>query len=50
MSQQVPLRVHYKDVLVGDYVADIVVDSTVLIEIKATEDHSPVHVAQVLII
>ena len=48
VSQQVPLRVHYKDVLVGDYVADVVVDNAVLVEIKATEEHSPVYVAQVL--
>ena len=48
VSQQVPLRVHYKDVLVGDYIADVVVDNAVLVEIKATEEHSPVYVAQVL--
>jgi len=48
VSQQVALRVHYKDTLVGDYVADMVVDNAVLVEIKATENHSPVHVAQVL--
>jgi len=46
--QQVPLRVHYEDVLVGDYVADVVVENTVILEIKATEDTPPVHIAQVL--
>ena len=48
VRQQVALRVHYREQLVGDYVADIVVDGAVLIEIKATQEHHPVHVAQVL--
>ena len=48
VSQQVPFRVHYRDVLVGDYLADMVVDNAVLVEIKATEDQSPAHIAQVL--
>ena len=48
VMQQVPLRVHYRDVLVGDYVADLIVDDAVIVEVKATEEHSRVHVAQVL--
>ena len=47
-SQQVPLRVHYREQLVGDYVADIVVDGAILVEIKATSENPPVYVAQVL--
>lgn len=47
-QQQVPLRVHYEGVLVGEYVADIVVDRAVLLEIKATEESPPIYVAQVL--
>ena len=46
--QQMPLRVHYEGVLVGDYVADIIVERAVLIEIKATEENAEIHVAQVL--
>jgi len=46
--QQVPIKVHYKDVLVGDYITDIIVERSVLLEIKATEDNPPIHVAQVL--
>ena len=48
VRQQVPLRVHYRDILVGDHVADLVVADAVIVEIKATEKHSQVHVAQVL--
>ena len=47
-ARQVPLRVHYQGVLVGDYVADIIVERTVLLEIKATEENPPIYVAQVL--
>jgi len=47
-SQQVPLRVHFDDVLVGEYIADIIVESAVLLEIKATEENPPIYIAQVL--
>ena len=47
-AQQVPLRAHYRGVLVGDYVADIIVARVVLVEIKATQENPPIYVAQVL--
>jgi len=47
-TAQQPLRVHYEDVLVGNYVADIIVEGTVLLEVKATEDNPPIYTAQVL--
>lgn len=46
--RQVPLRVHFDGFLVGEYVVDIVVDRTVLLEIKATEDNPGIYTAQVL--
>lgn len=45
---QVPLRVHFKDVLVGEYIADIVVAGAVPVEIKAAQENPRIHVAQVL--
>ena len=48
ISQQVPVRVIYEGETVGDYVADLVVDGTILVEIKATVEHHDVYVAQVL--
>lgn len=47
-TRQVPIRVVYRDETVGDYVADLIVERTVLVEIKATEDHKPVYTAQTL--
>jgi GxxExxY protein len=45
---QVPLRVLYSGQTVGEYVADMIVDSSVLVEIKATEIDNPAHKAQVI--
>lgn len=46
-NSQVPINVFFKDQLVGDYYADIVVENQVLIELKAVELRK-VHEAQVL--
>jgi GxxExxY protein len=48
VAQQVPLRVHFRNVLVGEYIADLVVEGAVLIEVKATEQSPPIYVAQVI--
>ena len=48
VRQQVPLRVHFLDELVGDFFADILVEGAVVVEIKATELNPPIHAAQVL--
>jgi GxxExxY protein len=45
---QVPIEVRYKDEVVGDYFADIVVESQVILEIKAIEALSRIHEAQIL--
>src|SRR5437879_13481792 len=36
-AQEVPFKVKYKDVIVGDYSADLVVEKRVLVELKACE-------------
>jgi GxxExxY protein len=46
--QQARVRVVYREQTVGDYIADVIVEGAVLIEIKATEEHHPIYVAQVL--
>lgn len=48
VEQQHPIPVHYDGVLVGNFVADLVVEDTVIIEIKATRDHHDVFIAQCL--
>jgi GxxExxY protein len=46
--QQQPLRVWYRDQIVGDYIADLIVDHLVLVELKAQRDLDNVHRAQCL--
>lgn len=44
--QQVPIKVWYDDVVVGEYVADLLVEDVVLVELKAISSLDPVHSAQ----
>ena len=46
--QQSPIRITYRNQRVGDYVADLIVANAVLVEVKATAEDHPVHIAQVL--
>ena len=48
VNPQVPVHVWYRDEVVGDYVADLIVDNKVLIELKHADGIHPVHVAQCL--
>ncbi len=45
---QVPLKVFYKENVVGDYFADILVEDKVVVELKAVERLRKVHQAQLL--
>jgi len=45
---QVPINVEYKGEIVGEYFADIVVEDTVVLELKAIESLQKIHEAQLL--
>ena len=47
-ASQVPIKVHYKNAIVGEYFADIVVENSVVLELKAQQQLSTVHEAQLL--
>ncbi|MFC1829076.1 GxxExxY protein [Thermodesulfobacteriota bacterium] len=47
-ESQVPLKVLYKENIVGEYFADIVVEDQVIIELKAIEQLQAIHEAQLL--
>jgi GxxExxY protein len=47
-SQQVHYQIRYGPIVAGEYVADIVVEQRVVVEIKACEAISAVHKAQVI--
>jgi len=47
-ASQVPLKVTYKDEIVGDYFADIIVEDKVLVELKTVDKLSRIYEAQLL--
>ena len=47
-EQQVPITVHYEGQVVGTYVADLVVEGRVLLELKACKALEDIHTAQCL--
>jgi len=48
VDQQVPLKVHYKGEMVGEFLADVVVEGCVILELKAKSAIAEAHVAQCL--
>lgn len=48
VAQQQIMEVRYDDAVVGSYVADVVVESMVLLEIKAVKFFDEIHTAQCL--
>ena len=47
-ESQVPIKVYYKDNVVGEYVADILVEETVIVELKTVDRLDKIHEAQLL--
>ena len=47
-QQQVPLRVYFEGKIVGDYIADILVDSKIILELRSVDKIVDAHRAQVL--
>jgi GxxExxY protein len=47
-ENQVPIKVKYKGKEAGEYFADIVVEDSIILEIKAVESLQKVHEAQLL--
>ena len=47
-EQQQSIQVHYRGEVVGDYVAELVVEESVLVELKAVKALDDVHLAQCL--
>jgi len=48
VETQKALHVRYRDVLVGEYVADLLVEGLVLVELKAIKEFDDIHLAQCL--
>jgi GxxExxY protein len=48
VQQQLPISVYFEDEVVGEYFADIVVASKIIIEVKAAETIGKEHESQIL--
>ena len=48
VKSQVSLNVNFRGQCVGDFIADIVVEDKVLLELKAVKAIAPEHIAQIL--
>lgn len=48
VEQQKKLTVFYKEEIVGEYIADLIVDDRVVVELKTIEKLSQIHRSQVL--
>lgn len=46
VRQQHPITIRYDGTIVGEYVADLLIENWLLVELKAVEDMSKVHYAQ----
>jgi len=48
IKQQYPIKVIYKNKIVGDYIADLYVNEIIIIELKTVTEISNIHKAQLL--
>ncbi len=48
VRQQEPIKVRYKDLIVGDYVPDLIIEDCLLVELKCVNAFAPEHMAQCL--
>ena len=48
VEQQKNIKVYYKEKMVGDYFADLIVEQCIILELKATESICEEHEAQLL--
>ncbi len=48
VEQQMPISVFYKGKKVGDYVADLLINKTIILELKAVENLHPIHETQLV--
>ena len=47
-ERQKPIEVRYKEQCVGNFVADLVIDQTLIIELKAVQNILPIHEVQLV--
>jgi GxxExxY protein len=48
VAAQIPINVYYREQVVGEYIADLLVEQSVIVELKAVHTLRPEHEAQLL--
>lgn len=48
VESQVPLKVHYEGILVGEFVADLIVDGRIMVELKSVRAPATAHEVQLV--
>ena len=48
VQQQAPIKIHFHGRIIGDYIADILVEDQIILELKAQEKITNVHKAQTI--
>lgn len=48
VKRQCPISVYYDDVVVGEFVADIIVEDTIILELKSLRQIAPAHEIQLV--
>ena len=48
VETEIPIKIHYKGHIVGDYRIDILVENSVILELKSVETILPIHEAQLV--
>ena len=48
IEQQKPIKVHYDNIVVGDYFADLIAEGAVIVELKTAKCIEDIHLAQTL--
>ena len=46
--QQFPISITYKNIIIGDYIADMLIENNLIVELKAVKDINPTHEAQLV--
>ncbi|MBW1740939.1 MAG: GxxExxY protein [Deltaproteobacteria bacterium] len=48
VSSEMPIKVYYRNKIVGEYIADIIVEDKVILELKAVKDLAEIHEVQLV--
>lgn len=48
VKQQQPIKIYYKNQIVGEYFADLLVENRIIVELKAVKGIDEIHLAQCL--